>query len=311
MRWRYARAALAVACVVAVGVGGFALLYRRPAAPLVPREPDFTAQAVVGTLTPDGWVEREAAIASAEGERAVSVASGGATAAQAAAPIDARALADVYDVTVAPGPIVGGRPTIRTQVSRKGAATPAVVMDRDSETGAVLRRESYRIDGRLATRTELTSVEYGAPSAESVPAVGQTAEPEREMTAEEVALVAGFTPSEPSYVPEGYRRVGLYGYPGGQGRGRGYAEYRYTDGLRPLSVYERTPGGWGPGGPGGRGGGRGWGKGGPPETGRAQVADLGIALSARQRRGRIIAVVTGDITASDAVNVLDSIPPGQ
>jgi len=311
LRSRLKQLALVMACLLLVGAGGYVLLNRRPAARPAATEPDFTAQALVGTLTPDGWVEREAVIASAGGRRTASLGTGSQPVAQASQAVDPGRLADTYEVTTGPGPVAAGRATTRTEVTRKGAAAPALIMDRDSQTGAVLLRESYRVDGRLATRTVLTRVEYGTPPTESAPATESVTEPERQMTPEEVASTAGFTPSEPTHLPDGYRRVGLYGYPRGRGWGRGYAEYRYTDGLRPLSVYERTPGGWGPGGPPGRGGGRGYGRGGPPETGRAQVTDLGIALSARQRRGRIIAVVTGDITADDAVDVLESIPPGQ
>jgi len=311
--------ALAALGLLGLGAGLFVALRARslhaPSAGL--QEPPFRAAAVLGTRTPTGWAKREATVSCDGHRRIVRLAPDGAgrgqVVAEPAQTLNWRALERSYDVSTREGPVVAERPTKETLVTRKGSAVPAVTLYRDTETGAVLRRESYRYDGALASRTELTSVDYGAPVSEPgpapVPIAAEGATGER-TSREAVRESVGFTPAPPTHAPEGYRLDGLYGY--ASGHGRGYAEYRYSDGLRSLSIYERVPGGWASGsGPGahGRGRGQGNGRGGPPEVGRAQVTDIGIAITARQRRGGMVVVVIGDVSPDEAVRVLESVPP--
>lgn len=339
------RAAWALAVIgmaTAVGTGAYWLIASRDGesrlAGLHTRPVEsFVAQASVGVLTPGGWVERAATLEGSDGSvRTVFADTGEQLLDDGAQVVRVRRgraaewfggsqlfptpekLAEAYSSTTGPGQPIAGRPTVRTTLIRRATGRPALVVDADVETGLVLRRESYRQDGRLAARTEIREVQYGV----HVTPVSVHAEPPEsddqsapDMTLDEFHAVADFEPVAPTYVPAGYRSEGFHGHrcP----RGRLYGEFRYHDGIRPLSVFERRPGGEsqraGDEGAGpGRGRGRGWG--GPPAgrgragVGRPQVSDLGIALSVRQRRGDIVVDVTGDVTTEEAVHVLESIP---
>lgn len=302
---------MTIAVVTGVGVlllaaGLLALRRPTPPAPAASvREPDYRAHAVLGARTATGWVEREAIVACRGGRRSVAVEDGETRVEPPT--LDAEALRGTYVTAERTGPVLLGRPTVETVVTRKGAAVPSLVLAADAETGAILRREACRADGSLASRLELTSIDYGLAT-ESLPSPAESGGDEP-ASPDDLRGYAGISPVEPTDLPTGYRLEGLYRAP--SGHARGYAEFRYTDGLRTLSVYERAAGGptaQESGGPR-RGRGAGRGRGGPPEVGRPQVTDIGIALSARQRRGGLIVLVVGDVTPDEAIRVLESIEP--
>jgi len=205
----------------------------------------------------------------------------------------------------------------------------------DPTTRLILRRLTYDADGHLVAATELTRINSAAnidPSDLEVPAGWSQVDSEQaavEMPEADFEQRAGFAPRWPSYVPLGYEARGLYANT--CPHGRYYAELRFADGLRVLSVYEHRPGGpggmggrgggppWsGPGvarGPGGRGGGRGQGRGpGPHHFGqpdrRPVLIDQGQAKTVRQRRSDMMIVVTGDLTEAQILQVIESIPDG-
>ncbi len=292
---------------VALGAALVVALRRTGSAPARLTRP-YRAEAIVGARTPQGWRETRATLTVTGAGRTMTLAAesqpGTETGCPPEAGLDREALRGAYDVVERQGPEVAGRATTEVRVTRRGAALPSLILHRDVETGAVLRRRSFRYDGSLASTLDVTSIVYleGAPPAAAPPLEAPT-------TAEEVEARAGFAPVRPSRVPAGYRAQGLYASGPGNGRGAQYAEFRYTDGLRTLSVYQRVPGGWAGAGQHGRGRGPGGGRGGPPELSRVEIADQGIALSARQRRGKLMVVVVGDVSPDEAVAVLESIPP--
>lgn len=214
-----------------------------------------------------------------------------------------------YRVAYADGGAVADRPTQLMTVRDARTDRVALQLWRDAETGVPLARQSYLHDGQLASRAQILSIDYSAePSPiDPVELPGRSVAGEL-MSAEKFARRASFTPVEPGYLPEGYRAEGLFCHD--CDRGRAYAEYRYTDGLRILSVYQRHPRGEQGGRGRGRGPGRGRGMGPGAEShiGRIQTLDLGLARAARQRRGDMVVIVVGDLPVEDAERVLRSVP---
>jgi len=179
-------------------------------------------------------------------------------------------------------------------------------------TGALLGQETLGTDGRVATRTLFTRLDpdNDAPGiAPGIPPgwrrrspVGQVARP---LAPNALADLGGVGVREPLRVPKGYRPVGTYQIRRG---GRALVELRYHDGLRALSVFERTPRG-----PGyGRGGGRWMHRGGGGGAGRHDRAWDAIALSGRtavrERRDDIEIVAVGDVPRRALVQMVESIP---
>lgn len=220
---------------------------------------------------------------------------------------DEGALGPEYTVASLPSGRMAGRPTRLTRVSDADTGTPTLELWRDAETGVPLARQSYTHEGRLSSRALIDTIDYSAEPAPIEPiAVSEPDFGGEPMEVEAFVQRADFRPIPPSYVPEGYDDVGLFLHR--CDRGRAYAEFRYTDGLRILSVYERHPQGQPMGRGVGRGRGRGLGRAQGEHIGRVQDLDLGLARAVRQRRGDRVIIVVGDLPAAEARRVLDSIP---
>jgi outer membrane lipoprotein-sorting protein len=214
-----------------------------------------------------------------------------------------------YEPVRVAGRTVVGRPAEGLMLVSRRTGKPALAAWVDRGTGIVVERLTYDIDGHLVSSTELTSLrpqpdldpaDLAAPQGwRRLPADGASA-------ASQVRDEAGFEPRWPRYVPRGYARMGLYMRFCPQGCP--YAELRYADGLRTMSIYEHVPGrGRGRGGRG-----RGWGcacggAGRPPDA-RPVVIDVGQAKTVRERRADLMFVVSGDLTEQEIVGVLRSIP---
>jgi outer membrane lipoprotein-sorting protein len=132
---------------------------------------------------------------------------------------------------------VAGRP-VRVAEVLPGAGRPvAWRLWLDQETGFILKRERYNVDGRLTSRTEYTSVRFGASISPDVFAIPKSWKIEdregarHSLSVAELSKQVGFEVTVPGYIPRGFVLQG--GYLESHHRsGRISAELRYTDGLR-------------------------------------------------------------------------------
>ncbi len=293
----------------------------------------YTARGTIGSSTPRGEVSREIRIASRGGLRRMELPSGevmvdtgewvvalrGPDRSEVICPsytgLDESSLGSRYQVATVTGSPIAGRPTRLVRVTDAQTGAPALELWRDAETGVPLARQSYFHDGDLASRSLIHEIDYAAepPPIEPVLVDGSDIGG-LPMDMAEFQQHADFAPTPPGYVPDGYREVGLFCHQ--CDRGRAYAEFRYTDGLRILSVYQRHPRNEPLGRAQGRGRGMGYGRGAVSaeegaHIGRVQDLDLGIAHAARQRRGDRVVIVIGDLPAEDARRVLESVPAAE
>lgn len=241
-------------------------------------------------------------------------------------PPDTELLVKNYSVTPEGQTKVAGQPTTRIAIRSRHTGRPAAAMWVEPTKAAVLRHDTFDAEGELAARTEFKTVDLDARLPRSqfeVPENYQRAgisdaQPEK-TTPAELAQQAGFTPRAPEKLPAGYVADGLYAHQ--CPRGRVYGEFRYQDGLRTLSVFERARrGGWGHGAGGAGGGPHGAGRGQGPrwragrgeaesaEAPKPALVDEGITKSVRQPRGDLDVIVTGDLTEQEIVQVLQSVP---
>jgi len=212
-----------------------------------------------------------------------------------------------YTLRPAPNRTIAGREAGGLRVVRRRSGRTAEAFWIDQPQRLILARRSYDADGHLVSETELTQVRDAAQAEKAL--AEATAHlpkpvPERPLTDAEFAERAGFAPLRPAYVPEGYEEVGLFGQT--CPHGRTYAELRYFDGLRVMSIFER-PGG-GPGGGQGRGFGHGRGQKAHAETAEPVLVDEGQAKTVRVRRGAVRVFVTADLTQQEILRVVNSLP---
>jgi len=265
-------------------------------------EVSFVGEGKIGLLMGGEWTERRARIAQAKGRRCVGGGDWGRGAAllmdgETVWRLDAR-----HKVAVGVGPMEGrrdwelllrnyrvrnegeeevaGRLARRIAVLSRRRRRPAMRVWVDPKTKVALRNDNFDTNGRRVARAVLESIDFSkAPDDEvlQIPEhwrkVWPGGKPGESTTLEQFAATAHFTPLPPTHTPRGYESQGLYSRTGRSGRE--HAEFRYRDGLRTLSVFERRPPeGFGPGAPGpARGGGleggpgRGMGRGpGPPDA---------------------------------------------
>jgi negative regulator of sigma E activity len=290
----------------------------------------YTARGSMGSSTPRGEISRELRISSRGGLRRMELPSGEVMVdtgewvvalrdpdrSEVICPsytgLDESSLGSRYQVDTEPGSPIAGRPTRLVRVTDTQTGAPALELWRDAETGVPLARQSYFHDGDLASWSRIDEIDYTAepPPIEHVLVDGSDIGG-LPMNPYEFRQRANFAPAPPGYVPDGYQEVGLFCHQ--CEHGRAYAEFRYTDGLRILSVYQRNPRKEPSGRAQGRGRGMGRGRGAArgeegAHIGRVQDLDLGIAHAARQRRGGRVVIVIGDLPAKDARRVLESVP---
>jgi hypothetical protein len=231
---------------------------------------------------------------------------------------------------------VAGRRVRAYEVTRREGGGPALNLWLDKATGFALKRERYTVEGKLATATEYTQVDFGA----SVPAdvfrpptgwrLEQEHAPPPETPLDVLSEKLGFTVRSPRYLPPGYALLGSYQSERGRWE-REMAELRYTDGLRTLSVFERAKGRGEQAAPrryrggsneeadqhqrgrteGGRGRGRGRGRsgGGPgfgPPEGPVTVVAHGYEQAVRYLTGDLVVIVIGDLTSDELLRIAHS-----
>jgi len=336
------RAAIIIAGTAVLGLG--ALLFgghmKRVAAERLLRaayadgtQVGFAGEADIGLLVDGKWTERRARIRQANGRRRIEGPNGPAGAALLD---DGKTLWRLEPATntatgLSPSErrrnwqlLLGNyrlRPEGEAQVAGRRARRLALISRRgrraalrlwiDPETKVALRTDSFDADGRLVARTILDSVDFSRPPHKDVLRVPEGwrrtwagDSPAEKLSIEQFAAKADFTPRPPSYIPRGYAHDGLYGRT--CPHGRRYAEFRYRDGLRTLSLFERHP--RGPHGRGrGRGmgwrGGRGW-----QMDREPAVIDQGATKSIRQRKADLMLIVTGDLPVAELLRVLESVP---
>jgi len=341
-------AAIILAGVVALGLGGRLFVAQRQRAEAEEllratytdgRQVGFTGDGDIGLLVQGQWSERRARFAQGQGRRRIEGVNGpveltllqddtalwrlepGDKRAVGIAPAqrqhDWRLLLRNYRLQPEGEAVVAGRPARRIALVSRRGRRPALRLWIDPETKVALRTDSFDTEGHLVARTVLHHVDYAAAAPEEKLRVPHgwghgwlgDSQPER-LTIEQFVAKADFTPRPPSYIPPGYLHRGLYGRT--CPRGRQYAELRYRDGLRTLSVFEQRPLGLRRGGGGmgwgqvrgiGRGRGRGWRV--DPEP---VVIDEGATKSIRLRREDLMVVVTGDLPVQELLRVLNSVP---
>jgi len=142
---------------------------------------------------------------------------------------------------------IAGRPVRTLEVIPRAGGPVAWRLWLDRETGFVLKRERYNVDGRLTSGTQYTSVQFGASVSPDVFAIPKDRKIEgrngdgRSLGVAELSKQVGFGVTVPGYVPRGFV---LQGGSVESHRRSGHvsAELRYTDGLRVLTVSQRMRG---------------------------------------------------------------------
>ncbi|MGQ9731452.1 MAG: sigma-E factor regulatory protein RseB domain-containing protein [Candidatus Zipacnadales bacterium] len=201
---------------------------------------------------------------------------------------------------------IAGVETLKIAVVNRRTGRLAEVFCIDPHTRLMLRRQTWDADGHEVMLTEVTRVlhhprvnlgeelrkseleHHVSPKITEVP-----------LTDAQCETQLGFRPRRPSFVPSGYQEIGVYARVCPQGRQ--YAEVRYFDGLRILSIHERAPGGRGPSY------GRGWGRHRRVDS-EPVLVDQGLAKTVRYLRHDLRIFVTGDLTLPEIIQVVKSIP---
>jgi len=140
-------------------------------------------------------------------------------------------------------PLVGRQADVLS-VSRVQFGHPSKKIWVDRETNLILRSEYYSSDGKLASLTVCTDIEWNPPLDDSlfeIPAGWKQIVLEDDSASrwdrERLTKEAGFTLKEPSYLPPGYVFDGFKVCRCGSGITS--VQMRYTDGLNSFSVFER------------------------------------------------------------------------
>jgi len=249
-----------------------------------------------------------------------------------------RALAERnYLATVVREETIAGRSTQLIEVVPRSGGHAARRLWVDRETGFALKRELYNVDGRLMMGTEYVEVIFGAPvdpQLFQVPQGWRRVGPAQEGRPVDLAGLArhlGAPTQPPRYLPPGYVLLGTYLQRFGH-HGSLMAEFRYTDGIRVLSVFQRPRGAEEPppprdghrgGGGSGRGRGAGHGRGsepgrgsesgggphgsglgfGPPGGEQMTLVDRGSTKALRYFGRERVVVVVGDLTSDEMTRV--------
>jgi len=305
------------------------------------RQSPVIAEAVIRTKLATGWAERKARIEQRAGRRRTEFVEAGQRVvllddgqrrwrleekrhlATLLGPsqrlADSALFAKNYAVQTQGRETVAGHEALRLAVRCRRTGRIAFRVWVEPTRAVILRYDTFDAEGELAAQTVLVSADLTATPDEqrlSLPPDYRIVKPEQttgtQMTPARFSSQADFSPRPPEELPRGYVWQGLYAYrcP----HGRLYAEFRYTDGLRVLSVFERHPRGGGRGrGPAPTGERGRWGRAwrdrpGPPSSSAPVLIDSGLTKSLRQRRGDLVVVVTGDLSLRELVRVLLSVP---
>jgi outer membrane lipoprotein-sorting protein len=240
-----------------------------------------------------------------------------------------------YTARIAGRADVAGRPVRAVEVLPRAGGPVTWRLWLDRETGFVLKRERYNVDGRLTSGTQYTSVQFGvsvSPDVFVIPKDWKIEDREgasHSLSVSELSKQVGFDVVSPRYIPRGFVLQG--GYVESHRRsGRVSAELRYTDGLRILNVSQRLRGkddngeaesdrgGRRPGADRGEGGGdrrgrggegeheRGFGFGRPDRQGMTLV-DRGSEKALRYFGKHRVVVAVGDLSRHELVRIVTSV----
>ena len=206
-----------------------------------------------------------------------------------------------YTVTAEMTEPIIGRSADVLVVKHREPGRPSKKVWVDCATGLILRSEYYDCDGKLATLSFYTDIEWNPQLDDSLFEIpdgwkkvvvedGADRHWEREGLSKEIA----FKVSEPAYLPSGFALDGFHLY---RCRcGVASAHVRYVDGLNSVSVFERftkCPG---------RGGGRGFGRG----RGCELLANQPGRMLVRQLGDRTF-ILVGDLPEAELSKIADSI----
>jgi outer membrane lipoprotein-sorting protein len=203
-------------------------------------------------------------------------------------------------------PIIG-RPTDVLVIKHREHDRPAKKVWVDRATNLILRTEYYDCEGRLATLTFFTDIEWNLSPPDSlfdIPdgwkkvAVGD--DPGKHWERESLSKEVGFAVQEPTYVPAGFALDGFHLYHCRCGVAS--AHLRYVDGLNSVSVFERytqCPGR-------GRGRGLGWSKGRGGGRNCQLLASQPGRMLVRQA-GDLSYILIGDLSEAELSKIADSI----
>jgi len=212
-----------------------------------------------------------------------------------------------YTVTAERADPIIGRAADVLVIKHREAGRPAKKVWVDRATNLILRTEYYDCDGRLATLTFYTDIEWNPPLADSlfeVPdgwkkvAVGD--DPSKHWDRESLSKEVAFTVREPAYLPAGFALDGFHLYHCRCSVAS--AHLRYVDGLNSVSVFERfaqCPGR-------GRGRGFGWGKGRGGGRNCELLANQPGRMLVRQA-GDLSFILIGDLPEAELSKIADSI----
>jgi outer membrane lipoprotein-sorting protein len=233
-----------------------------------------------------------------DGDSIIRLDSSGKTAyisATAEAPEDLDLLLANYRPVAAGTDKVAGRTCYVLRLEPTYSGNPWKKLWIDTAVKVALKHERYGSDGRVTTRTEYASVDFGARPSSSLFTVPHGWKSVRlgggssDVGLDSVRRQVGFTTSKPGYVPRGYLFDGYY-VRETPGRVR-FAGLRYTNGLNTISIFERKGDCPSRGFRRGAGGGR-HGRG--PGGGRRGAGDC--VMAAENPHARMLRVTTGELT---------------
>jgi len=201
---------------------------------------------------------------------------------------------------------IAGRECYELKLGPKCKCEPSKKLWIDKQSQVALKTEGYGSDGRIASSTAYSRIDYSArPSATlfQIPRGWQAVRTAAESAVglDAVRKAVGFTPVKPGYVPKGYRFDDYYVR--NMPKCAPFAGLRYANGLNTISVFERKGGCFGPGfrcgrGRGGPGCGRGMGCG-RAGAGCCVLMDDPQARMAHTIAGDLTVIIVGDIAASE------------
>lgn len=203
-------------------------------------------------------------------------------------------------------PIIGRAADVLV-IKHREAGSPAKKVWVDRATNLILRTEYYDSDGKLATLTFYTDIEWNPPLADSLfeildgwKKVAVEDDPGKHWDREGLSREVAFNVCEPAYLPAGFAVDGFHLYHCRCGVAS--AHLRYVDGLNSVSVFERftqCPGR-------GRGRGFGWGKGRGGGRNCQLLASQPGRMLVRQV-GDLSFILIGDLPETELSKIADSV----
>jgi outer membrane lipoprotein-sorting protein len=153
-------------------------------------------------------------------------------------------LSDNYDVAIATGEPVAGRPTWLLSLRSSSDGTLARRLWVDRKSSLLLRSEAFRPDGSPAGSMAMTRLQLGSPQDQALfrfspppgSAVVKRAEPD--YLALDEAKAAGVEPRLPAWLPSGYVFESLDIMAKGR---HNVVHYRFSDGIEVISLFQCPP----------------------------------------------------------------------